>query len=247
MVWSDLDPTNPNSFAGKTVATFAGNYGLQPLTVGPLAAKNITTQAMAADQSSNAKNAAGYDTTAQDQSRGDQRGLTQMLQAQAAGYGPSVAQSQFAQNSAQAAQNGQSMFNNVRGAGGAMNAYYASLGAGQQAQQAANQAQQLRATEMNQGRQMLGQNLDTTRGQDLNAGQMQQQNQQFNVGQFNKFLLDKQQQQAQLQQDSNNAIYGGERDRLKANEDLRNKTVEKTEDAGFGMLKGGGAALAGGA
>ena len=238
MSLGDWDPTNARS-------SLRQDFGAQK--TGPYGSDSLTGADKAADQSGNVRNSGGYDTANQDQSRAGQQGLTGMLQAQAAGYGPSVAQSQFAQGAQQAAQSGQSMFNNVRGAGGALNAYYANQGVANNTLNAANQSGQLRANEMLTGRAALGQNLDQTRGQDLNAGQMQQQNQQFNSKSFNDFLLQKQQQQAELQKQQNDAIYGTQAASAKSIQDLRNQSVMLGEKTALGAATGGGSAAGAGA
>ena len=192
------------------------------------------------DYTGRVQQAQGFDPTQQNQARGGQQGLGDMLNAASQGLGPSAAQAQFAQNSQQAQQMARGMFNQNRGAGGALNSYYANQNAAFGAQNAAAQAAALRAQEMQQARAQYGQVLNEQRGGDLQYGQLENQRNLQNASQFNQVLANAQAEANQLRAQQNAQIAEQERLRQKANYDARNGFADKLEKFGFGAASAGG-------
>ena len=197
----------------------------------------------AVDYTGRVQQAQGFNPTEQAQARAGQQSLGQMLAAASAGNGPSAAQAMFAQQS-QAAQNqARGMLNANRGAGGALNAYYASQNVAQGVQNAAAQAAMLKAQEMQQARAQYSGLLDQQRGGDLQYGQMQNQLAMGNAQQFNQMLANAQAEANQLRAQQNQQIYGQEQARQAANYAMRNYVGQKVTDTGFGALQAGGKAM----
>lgn len=135
---------------------------------------------------------------ASNQSRGYQDFLSNQLQAQTLGQGPSLAQGQFQQNLDQSIAAQQALATSARGGNIAGAQRQAAMNTGNLNLQGAQQAAQLRQQEQLQAQGLLGQTSSTMRGQDIglatsqagltqqgnifNAGQ-QQQNSQFNASQ----------------------------------------------------------------
>jgi hypothetical protein len=153
----------------------------------------------------------------QDQSRMQQQGLIQMLQNQAAGIGPSVAQNQLQQATARNIRQSAGLMASGRGPGAAGNAYNVGNMAAQANQQASADSAQLRMQEQLQAQGLLGSVLGQTRGQDQGMAQMQLQDQKMRddmVMQFMKMGMDTDQanREAALQMEKlkTDAYYGGE-------------------------------------
>lgn len=153
----------------------------------------------------------------QDQSRVQQQGLIQMLQNQAAGRGPSVAQGQLRQATDRNINAAAAMAASGRGPGAAGGAYQAANMAAQANQQAAADSAQLRMQEQLQAQGLLGSVLGQTRGQDQSLGQLQLQDQKMKddlVVQFMKMGYDADQANReaalQLEKLKTEAYYGGE-------------------------------------
>lgn len=176
-----------------------------------------------------------FDTANQAQARQGQANLGAMLANASMGQGPSSAQSQFALQSQQAQNMARGLFNQSRGAGGAMNAYYAAQQQGANTQTAAAQAAILKAQEMQNARAAYGGLLEQQRGQDLQLGQAQNQNAQFNAQSYNQLLADAQNQANQLRAQRNQQIYNQEQARLQNIAQMRNWAIQKVS----GGLAGG--------
>lgn len=102
-----------------------------------------------------------------DATRNQQQDLIQMLQAQAQGTGPSLAQGMLRQATDRNIAAGASMAASGRGPGAAASAYNANNMAATANQQAAGDASQLRLQEQLQAQAMLGGQLSNVRGQDI--------------------------------------------------------------------------------
>lgn len=176
-----------------------------------------------------------FDTANQAQARQGQGNLGAMLANAAMGQGPSAAQAQFALQSQQAQNMARGLFNANRGAGGAMNAYYAAQQQGANTQTAAAQAALLKAQEMQNARAQYGGLLEQQRGQDLQLGQSQNQNNQFNAQAYNQLLADAQTQANQLRAQQNQQVYKQEQARLQNMAQMRNWAIQKVS----GGLVGG--------
>ena len=156
---------------------------------------NITGGAVE-DKNKNAVSAPTYDWTgynqAQQQGQGSrltQQQLVQMLQGQAAGNGPSIAQTQLAQNTAANQQQQQAMAASARGGAGAQQAAQrqALYQGAQTQQQAVGQAATTRAQEQLGATAQLGQATGQLRQGDL-ASQQTAAQQQLGIGeQYNQF------------------------------------------------------------
>lgn len=107
-----------------------------------------------------------------DQTRAGQQSLIQMLMAQANGQGPSAAQGMLQQATDRNMANTIAMQASGRGPGASGMAYQAGNQMAAANQQAAGDAANLRSQEMMQGRQLLGQSLQDTRGQDIGQQQL---------------------------------------------------------------------------
>lgn len=119
----------------------------------------------------------GIEGGTNNQSRMQQQNLIQMLQAQANGTGPSIAQNQLKQATDRNIAGASSMAASGRGPGAAMGAYNANNMAAQANQGAAMDSAILRSQEQMQAQSMLGAVLGQTRGQDLGMANMQIQSQ----------------------------------------------------------------------
>lgn len=172
----------PNDGSGQMTATEGGTVNIDPRLF------NVGDQVKTGGQAErgNAIGAAGADLAQQNQTRDAQRKLLQQLQQQASGQGPSLAQMQLQKaqsaNIAQAMALGQSQ----RGAGqGALLKNIQNQQAGI-ASGMANDSAMARLQEQMAAQNMLGQNAQNMRAQDINVAGMGLQNNQFNAGQSNQ-------------------------------------------------------------
>lgn len=129
--------------------------------------------------------------------RQNQSGLANMLMQQAQGQGPSAAQAQL-QAGTDAAINSQMAM--ARSSGNPMAMRQAQFNAATLGQQNANQAAQLRAQEMQQGRALAAQQFEGVRGQDLGQRGQDIQQGQFNAGQLQQTTQFNAQQAMQKEQ-----------------------------------------------
>ena len=224
--------------ANDTLSDFTG---LNKRIGGPYAERNYNSAPV--DYTGRVQQAQGFNPAEQAQARAGQQSLGQMLAAASAGNGPSAAQAMFAQQS-QAAQNqARGMLNANRGAGGALNAYYASQNVAQGVQNAAAQAAMLKAQEMQQARAQYAGLLDQQRGGDLQYGQMQNQLAMGNATQFNQMLANAQAEANQLRAQQNQQIYNVEQARQAGLANARNQVFGKALDFAGGAFKGMGSGM----
>lgn len=124
----------------------------------------------------------------QDQSRTQQQSLIQMLQRQAMGQGPSLAQGQLQQATDRNIAQSMAMSASGRGPGAAGGAYQANNMAAMANQQAAADSAQLRMQEQLQTQGLLGSVLGQTRGMDQNMIQAQMQDQKMRDDMVMQFM-----------------------------------------------------------
>lgn len=181
----------------------------------------------AVDYTGRVRQAQGFDPAAYQANMGQQNAFANVLQRASNGIGPSVAQSQFQQHAQQAQNMARGLFNQNRGSGGALNAYYAAQGAGNMAQDAAAQAAQIRAQEQQAARAMYGQQLQGIGQSNLQYGGMQNQMNLANAEQYNQMLANVQAQANALRGQQNAGITDMESMRQRSNYDLRNGFVQQ--------------------
>ena len=165
------------------------------------------------------------DWSQSDQTRGQQEDYITMMQKQAAGQGPSVAQGQLRQGLDQALQQQRGQMAMASGANRSLAARTGSMNMAQMGQQMAGDSAMLRAQEMLAGRQQLGEGLLGIRGQDVGQATAQMQST-AQAAQVNQQL----QQQAALEQE-----------KLKA--DAENKKSDRWSQLGGALIGGGGRML----
>ncbi len=130
-------------------------------------------------------------TNVNQQFRTGQAGLVNQLQESAAGRGPSLATSTLNQANAAAAASRMSQAASERGyGGGAATTRNLAYQQGAANQGNAIAAAQLRLQEQQQAQQALGSVLNSGRGADINEGQLNQNNNQFNATNQNQFTMD---------------------------------------------------------
>lgn len=122
--------------------------------------------------------AAQMNTAQTDQDRAQQQALAQQLQAQAAGQGPSLAQSQLQQATDRNISQGLAMQASQRGANAGQGLRNVAQGTAIANQQAAQQSADLRMQEQMAARNQLAGTLQGMRGQDIGVSQEQAQLQQ---------------------------------------------------------------------
>jgi hypothetical protein len=176
--WSMVNPY-------QTPQAQAMNWQQAPVT-NMQAAQGRAMQGQA--MSANAAQAQGaqLDLGQANQTREGQNALISSLQGTAAGQGPSVAQEQLRQSTAQNVANQASAAQSAHGAARLAALRNASQQQAQIQQQANSQAAGLRAQEIASAQGQLGQSLGLTRSQDIGAAstnaQLAQQSGQFNAG-----------------------------------------------------------------
>lgn len=128
-----------------------------------------------------------YDTSQQDQFRGQQQAFAQALQAQMAGNGPSLAQSQLQQATDQNLQNQAAIAASSRGVSAGMAQRQAMQGFAGTQQQSANQSAMLRAQDQLNAQGMYGNLINQGRTQDIGVAGQQAQIGLENQGQRDSF------------------------------------------------------------
>lgn len=212
---------NPNApgFTADDARPVTDFLGITAAKEGPWGTDAYNPNAI--DMTGRIRQAQGFDPAAYQANLGQQNAFANVLQRASNGIGPSVAQSQFQQHAQQAQNMARGLFNQNRGAGGALNAYYAAQGIGNMAQDAAAQAAQLRAQEQLGARGQYGQMLQGIGQSNLQYGGMQNQMNLANAEQYNQMLANVQAQANALRGQQNADISQMEGLRQKANYELR--------------------------
>jgi hypothetical protein len=203
-------------------------------------------------QGAQARGPAQLDLAAQNQVRGQQGQLGNMLMQQAQGQGPSVAQLQLQQGLGQAIAAQRAQAASARGISPGLAQRLASQGISQAQTQTNQAAAQLRAQEMMAARGALGQHLAGQRNQDIgvagtNLGaQMQQRGMNDQMTQYymsQGFGRDQAAQMAQAQQQELQANQYMSAQQL--NQATAEANAERQQKANGGMIGAAGAALGG--
>ncbi len=153
-------PTTPGHYGGPQVNRndyFLG--GSQQAANGLLGASDQRAAGYAGRATGFDPSAANANLAAANGMRGDEQALTRMLQAQAAGQGPSVAVDTYNQAAQDATKRAQSLATSARGGAGLLGARQAAELGFEGTQNAANQAGMIRKQEMLDARGLLGQQL----------------------------------------------------------------------------------------